>query len=325
MLTPPPEDQKNNDSPELSSVREEVDRPHIELSIDDLTLNEWIDIPHEEITYQDKELGRGYSSIIKLGLWKHQGREQAVALKVFNEDHNDVYVKELGVMVKLKTAGPHPHVVKIIGEIESLEPPVLVLEVLSGLVLTDWLKNHPRTDVATSVIAYRHALEILSGLKYLRANSIIHGDLKPDNIKLNAQGQAVILDFGFSRIMPAGSSSMRVRISHGTPQYAAYEKFEMVGDSHIVISFETDIYSYALLLLLCASKHGHEVNPELNTLAKIRQSRSTGALPPIPPEVPPNTRHLIVRCLSFSQFDRPTADEAYKVLEGEVKAGRFSV
>lgn len=55
--------------------------------------------------------------------------------------------------------------------------------------------------------AYR---ELVSGLDYLHFNLIIHGDLKPDNLLLSAEGQLKISDFG-SAMMLVGT----VSISYG--------------------------------------------------------------------------------------------------------------
>jgi serine/threonine protein kinase len=62
----------------------------------------------------------------------------------------------------------------------------------------------------TSLLAkcFKHKLwclcacrELVSGLDYLHSNLIMHGDLKPDNLLLSAEGQLKISDFGSAVVL----------------------------------------------------------------------------------------------------------------------------
>ena len=67
---------------------------------------------------------------------------------------------------------------------------------------------------------YRVAVAVASALEYMHAQSIIHGDMKPSNVLLYAQGDARVADFGLSKSAAAGSSMMTLTgMGVGTPQY----------------------------------------------------------------------------------------------------------
>ena len=67
----------------------------------------------------------------------------------------------------------------------------------------------------------------MQGLDYLHANHVVHGDCKPDNLLLGADGHVKISDFGSSRMLGRGDAAMMLR-AVGTPAFLAPE----VGDTH---------------------------------------------------------------------------------------------
>ena len=61
---------------------------------------------------------------------------------------------------------------------------------------------------------------VMQGLDYLHANHVVHGDIKPDNLLLAADGRVKISDFGSSRILQ-GTGMMNKTV--GTPAFLAPE------------------------------------------------------------------------------------------------------
>lgn len=110
----------------------------------------------------------------------------------------------------------------------------------------------PNGDLAKLVVSglspYRvnlYLIQTACALRYLHNQRIIHGDVKPDNIFLDASNNAVLADFGGSSVLPLGNDS--VTSWHGTlgflgPEYGCSEEpLDAFKVSGFVISMLTYI------------------------------------------------------------------------------------
>lgn len=89
------------------------------------------------------------------------------------------------------------------------------------------LLGHLRSGVpcigsAMQVVSPVHVL-LYQGLDYLHSKSIVHGDLKPDNMLLASDGRVKISDFGSARMVDHGHTTVRTM---GTPAFLAPEMCE---------------------------------------------------------------------------------------------------
>jgi serine/threonine protein kinase len=89
-----------------------------------------------------------------------------------------------------------------------------------------------------------YCLGICRGLKYLHLQNVIHRDLKPQNILLDAHWIAKIADFGLSKDVDASASARMTTGSVGTPLYVAPEI--TLGEEHY--TYSCDIFSLGLVL-----------------------------------------------------------------------------
>src|SRR5436305_1986747 len=97
-------------------------------------------------------------------------------------------------------------------------------------------------QTAPGVLNRDRALTILTqvgeALHYAHQNNLVHNDLKPENILFNAEGDAILADFGIAVIL-SSVSAQRLANLRGTPSYMAPEQFRGV------ISKEGDQYALA--------------------------------------------------------------------------------
>jgi predicted ATPase/class 3 adenylate cyclase len=138
----------------------------------------------------------------------------------------------------------------------------IAMELVEGQSLRARLVALPPLDEAL-----RLALQIARGLARAHDKGVLHRDLKPDNVMVDADGQVKILDFGLSkRLLPAeeqslavaeGSSHPRhVRQVMGTPGYMSPE--QALG---LEVDQRTDIFSFGVILYelaTCTQLFGRE-------------------------------------------------------------------
>src|SRR4051794_33580687 len=108
--------------------------------------------------------------------------------------------------------GGHRHIVTVHDVFEDAGTPVLVARYMTGGSLAE----RGRLPVPDAV---RAAREIADALAHAHAHGIVHRDVKPDNIWLDAEGEAALGDFGVS--VAGGEPPPGVA---GTPLYAAPEQ-----------------------------------------------------------------------------------------------------
>ena len=134
---------------------------------------------------------------------------------------------------------------KLYESIETDEYLYLVVELITGCSLHDYLKRRPdrRLDEAE---ACRIFTQLMQALDYCHSQDVTHRDIKLENILLDHQNNVKLIDFGFSTNFPA---TQKVKIFCGTPSYMAPEivaRIEYLGPP-------VDVWACGVLLygMLC--------------------------------------------------------------------------
>jgi len=135
----------------------------------------------------------------------------------------------------------HAHIVPIydVGESDGLA--YFVMAIVTGGNLASLLAREPRQQIDATRRLLR---EICDALAYAHQRGVVHRDVKPDNILLDAEsGRAVVTDFGIARAMEAGGRLTATGIAVGTPAYMSPE--QAVGEREV--DGRSDIYSLGVL------------------------------------------------------------------------------
>ena len=160
-----------------------------------------------------------------------------VALKAATED-NAMSVSLLRREYDLCRDLSHPCVVSILGlEEDTPAGPAIEMEYISGRTLDEFVATAPSAAQRRAVLN-----DILDGMDYLHHRGILHNDLKPDNIVVNANGAARIIDFGLS----VSEDSVYAGAVGGTCGYSAPEVLQGDGSAGAA----SDIYSLGLIINL---------------------------------------------------------------------------
>lgn len=122
----------------------------------------------------------------------------------------------------------------------------VVTEYVEGQTLTQWMMDHPRPDLHTVRMVVQ---QIAKGLQAFHRMEMLHQDIRPDNIMIDATGTVKILDFGSAKvagIMEIDSPVERINLL-GTAQYSAPEYFLGENGSPRSDIFSLGVITYQML------------------------------------------------------------------------------
>lgn len=157
-------------------------------------------------------------------------------------------------------------------------------------------------------------VQVLETIGYLHSRGVVHADVKPENLIVDAQGRVTLIDFGLS--CPIGSKAESIR---GTREYMAPEQVELG-----VLDARTDLYNTAAsFYYLLTDRQVATMMPNANGGGHFIGSRklNTPPLSEANPHVPPRVERAIMQCLSHDPERRPvSATEVLSVVRPVVAA-----
>ena len=114
----------------------------------------------------------------------------------------------------------HPHIIPIYEVGEQDDRPFLSMKLVDGQNLAERLGNAPmgNREAARLMIALARAVH------YAHQRGILHRDLKPNNVLLDADGQPHLTDFGLAKLMEKESTITKTAAVLGTPSYMSPEQ-----------------------------------------------------------------------------------------------------
>lgn len=193
----------------------------------------------------------GYELIQMLGggpvtrVYSARDRETdaSCAIKLIRADWDDriTAVKLLQREARAGLSVRHPHLVRFDYAHVTSEPYFLVMELLAGETLRRRLRRDYCLDLAASLWIARQSAEALASLHQA---GFVHGDVKPDNIRLVSSGTAKLIDLGFAHRPGENLQLLKKGYVLGTANYLAPELCAS-GDHG---SFSADVYSLGMTL-----------------------------------------------------------------------------
>jgi tousled-like kinase len=243
---------------------------------------------------------------------------RSVAVKIHQLDprwpdpKKENYTKHVAREYEIQRSVQHPRIVGLYDVFEiDKDSFATVLEYCNGTDLDTVLKTKGK-------LPERHArailLQILSGMRYLSQSSddrpgIIHYDLKPGNILFDEHGDAMITDFGLSKILEDSSENESMDLTSqgaGTYWYLPPECFVLTDN--VRISNKVDVWSIGVIfyqMLFGKRPFGDGISQE-RLLADQTMLNATQVSFPETPVVTEGCRAFIRACLTYDQTLRPT-------------------
>lgn len=206
--------------------------------------------------------------------------------------------REIGAMVTCRGC---PQLLQFRGVfVDSNGKVGVVTRYMEGGTLRSFIQRRRGQPLALAKIL-RLAQDIALGLEGLHGAGIIHRDLKSENVLLDAQGSAVLCDFGLSRPQGEGCDMTN---EVGTYRWMAPEAF---ADTQWTVTHKSDIYSFGMILWELASLSLPFEG--LNNMAAAIAVGMKGERPPIPGHCDTRLRNLIQRCWDSNPDHRPDVHE----------------
>jgi serine/threonine-protein kinase len=167
--------------------------------------------------------------------------ERWVAIKLMHReissdsDQLERFRREARAVARLN----HPHVVTVIDFGEDDDHPYIVFEYVEGENLKERLRRAGRLPVPEAVA---YAIEIGRALECAHSNKLVHRDVKPQNVLIDAEGRAKVTDFGIARSLEVDGLTATGRVL-GTTDYVAPE--QALGEA---TTAQSDVYSLGICL-----------------------------------------------------------------------------
>jgi eukaryotic-like serine/threonine-protein kinase len=203
----------------------------------------------------------------------------------------------------------HPNVVTIFDVVEHQGSACMVMELLTGDTLADYMKEKGPADFVEAVAIM---LPAMRGVAAAHAHGVIHRDLKPDNIFLcmDADGSirdCKVLDFGVSKLTVADAATTGdITLSGnvvGTPEYMAPEQVR--AGKHA--DHRIDVYSLGIVFYEMIAGRPPFVGEHFSGLMLDIMQRDPPPLASLRPDVPKKLAGVIHRAIA-RDLDKRYAD-----------------
>lgn len=238
------------------------------------------------------EIGRGGMGVVHNA--QQTKLDRPVALKVLHSHlaHGEAGLQRLRIEAEAAARLDHPNIVPIyeIGEHEG--QPYLAMQLVEGKSLAEYLGRFsvglPEREAATLLA------KIASAVHHAHQRGVLHRDLKPGNVLLDAGGEPRLIDFGLAKCVEQDSGLTQTGSFLGTPAYASPEQAAGHNKS---ITTASDIYSLgAILYALLTSQPPFVGESTAEIIDKVKSG-----VPPRPRSIRPalsaNLETICLKCL----------------------------
>ncbi|HLK69945.1 MAG TPA: serine/threonine-protein kinase [Bryobacteraceae bacterium] len=257
-----------------------------------------------------RKLGRGGMADVYLATDTKLGHTLALKLIEHANDQDTcdaIEAERRGSVLQAHLAAVDHHVAQIYDSGDESGFFFVAMEYVDGQDLSELMKRGPlmqefAVEVAVSVaqtLENAHDLQVELGGKEF--HGIVHGDIKPKNIRVDSHGRVRVLDFGIAKAL-----SLSRRLTHndfGSVGYGSPERLES-GE----VNEQSDLWSLAVMLYEMVT--GLQPYQAASTELLDRMIRSRIPPPPAPDPCPKPLRRILVKAMAPKAADRyPSARE----------------
>lgn len=245
-------------------------------------------------------LGQGAMGVVYEGLDPALGRPVAVKTILRSALHDadtaaDTsarFVREAQAIARLS----HPHIVMVFDFGEEGDVAYFVMEFVRGRDLKTALDDGESFSIAETV---RIIGELLAALDFAHQHGVVHRDVKPANVMIDAAGHVKLTDFGVARLADSNGERTMAGTMVGTPSYMSPE--QILGQP---VGSRTDIFAVGIILYQCLTGIKPFLGP--GTWAIQKQIVHDDPVPPsvARPEIDPAFDAVVAKALAKEPLAR---------------------
>ena len=256
------------------------------------------------------EIGKGATGTVFKAEQLSLGRHVAVKILKAELAEDPIFVKRFNDEAMSSSRLNHPHVVSIFDFGQTDDGLLyLVMEFLRGKTLSDLT----RIETLSTERMVTISSQILSALEDAHDESIVHEDLKPDNVMVESRRDgsdwAKVVDFGIAR-MVGDQDPQEKDLICGTPDYMAPEVIK--GNEP---TFAADLYAVGIILYELMTGTTPFMGAH-NTIELLRRHIKSEVEPPrerTRAPIDPNLEKLVLRALEKKPENRFASAEAFRM------------
>ena len=256
------------------------------------------------------ELGRGGMGSVFLA--REIGLDRLVAIKVlppslmFDEGLVVRFAREARMVAKLH----HPNIIPVYRVHHSHNLAFYTMHFVSGRSLGEIMGS---SRALTMQEVEKVVMEAAAGLGYAHKRGVIHRDVKPANVLLDAEGQVHLTDFGIAKALVGNTQLTETGAVIGTPQYMAPEQCD--GRA---VDGRADQYSLAVLAYQLVAGHPPFEADSMKELIYHHLFTPPKPLGEIRSDTPISLRDAIHKALSKDPADRfNSMEDLQMAIEGK--------
>src|SRR6202008_3555094 len=238
----------------------------------------------------------GAGGMADVYLAEDQELGRRVAIKILNDRHanDEQFVERFRREAKNAAGLSHPNLVSIYDRGEAEGTYYIAMEFLDGRSLKELIVGRGPAPIK---VAIDYARQILAAVGFAHKHGIVHRDIKPHNVLVDAEGRLKVTDFGIAR---AGVSQMTEAGSIiGTAQYLSPEQARGAPVDQTSDLYSVGVVLYELLTGVVPFTGDTPVEIAMKHLSSVPEPPSAKRA-----EIPHDLDMVVLRALAKDASDR---------------------